>query len=202
MNKKVVDAFHCEYYVSEVWNQTFWRGHRVLKFPTDLIIYQEIIHEIRPRFIVECGTHEGGSAVFLGDMCELEGYGSVISIDVNAAARPAHSRVEYVTGDSRDGLLPARLNLHGRIMVILDSEHSREHVLKELAVWAPRVTPGSYLIIEDTNLGHPVRSNNPGPWEALDDWLPAHPEFEPDPYRERFGLTTNPRGYLRRRANP
>ena len=76
-------------------------------------------------------------------------------------------------------------------MVILDSDHSQAHVSAELSAYAPLVTPGCYLIVEDTCVnGHPLYPDHgPGPMEALDAFLPQHPEFEPDPAREKFMLT-------------
>jgi cephalosporin hydroxylase len=89
-----------------------------------------------------------------------------------------------------------------RRVVILDSDHSRAHVLAELAVLAPRVAPGGRLIVEDTNVnGHPVLpEHGPGPWEAVEEFLAANPEWERDRGREKFLLTYNPGGYLRRKA--
>jgi cephalosporin hydroxylase len=86
------------------------------------------------------------------------------------------------------------------VLVILDSDHSRAHVLRELELWHSVVSVGSYLIVEDTNIsGHPVADHRgPGPWEAVAEWLPEHPEFVPEPGREKFFLTFNPGGYLRR----
>src|SRR5262249_49042628 len=87
-----------------------------------------------------------------------------------------------------------------RIMVILDSDHSRDHVLAELREYADFVTPGSYLVVEDTNLsGHPVvRSFGPGPMEAIRDFLRERSDFEPDAEQEKFFMSFNPGGYLRR----
>ena len=86
-------------------------------------------------------------------------------------------------------------------MVVLDSAHDKPHVLRELDVWAQFVTPGCYLVVEDTNLnGHPVPGwDDGGPMEALDEWLPQHPEFEVDRSREKFFLTTQPKGFLIRK---
>ena len=86
-------------------------------------------------------------------------------------------------------------------MVVLDSDHSREHVLRELELYAPLVTPGCYLVVEDTNVnGHPVSPGfGPGPMEAVGDYLRTTDDFEVDRGREKFMLTFNPSGYLRRR---
>ena len=85
-------------------------------------------------------------------------------------------------------------------MVILDSDHTCEHVLSELRLYSDLVTPGSYLVVEDTNVnGHPVDpSFEPGPHEAVELLLPDHPDFTPDTECEKFFLTFNPGGYLLR----
>jgi len=85
--------------------------------------------------------------------------------------------------------------------VILDSDHSRDHVLDELRLYAPLVTSGSYVIVEDTNInGHPVLPQfGPGPMEALDEFLRESDEFSIDDQREKFFLTFNPRGFLLKR---
>ena len=86
------------------------------------------------------------------------------------------------------------------VLVVLDSDHRKEHVLEELRLYAPLVTPGSYLVVEDTILnGHPVSPDfGPGPMEAAEEFLRGNPEFTSDRRREKLYLTFNPKGYLRR----
>ena len=90
------------------------------------------------------------------------------------------------------------------VMVILDSDHTRDHVLAELRAYAPIVTPGQYLVVEDSNInGHPVFPGfGPGPMEALQAFLAETGEFEVDRSREKFLVTFNPGGYLRKRSGP
>jgi cephalosporin hydroxylase len=206
----IVDRFHRLYYEVAphlTWQNTFWMGHRVLKCPLDLWVYQEILHEVRPDLIIETGTAFGGSALYLAQVCDGVGLGRVITVDVVASVdRPSHPRITYLTGSSIDAAILAQLTDAARraerVMVILDSDHRRDHVLSELQLLGPLVTEGSYLIVEDTNVnGHPADSaHGPGPMEALDEFLAIPTDFVVDPEREKFLLSFNPRGFLRRTA--
>jgi cephalosporin hydroxylase len=179
------------------------------KCPQDLWVYQEILVETRPEVIVETGTAAGGSALYLASICDLLDRGEVITIDIlePTDALPRHPRISYLGGRSSvDPRLVAdvRDRVEGRrAMVILDSEHSRKHVLAELHAYAPLVAEGCYLVVEDTNLnGHPVTVYaRPGPWEAVDGFLAETTAFEVDRSREKLLLTFNPCGYLRRRED-
>lgn len=187
------------------WHQCTWMGVPTLKCPLDLWIYQEIIFSSRPDLIIECGTAYGGSALFLASLCQLLGHGNVVSIDIRPhASRPRHPRITYVLGDSTSPhVLETVRNLASKarsVMVLLDSDHRRDHVLQELRLYGPMVTVGHYLIVEDTNInGHPVLEDfGPGPMEAVCTYLQEESRFISDPTMERFGLSFNPRGYLKR----
>jgi cephalosporin hydroxylase len=169
--------------------------------------YQEILHDLRPDLVVETGTAYGGSALFLAHTLDLLGTGRVMTVDVEPRpGRPEHPRIEYVSGSSVDASVVAHLSHAAAqaktVMVILDSDHKRDHVLAELRNLGPLVTPGSFLIVEDTNLnGHPVEPDyGPGPMEAVNAFLSECGEFEIDPRWEKFFLSFSPRGYLRRRT--
>ncbi len=205
----LIDQFHALYYDSreQTWGETYWLGHHVLKCPLDLWIYQEILFEIRPRLIVETGTYLGGSALFLASICDLLGNGQVITIDsARQANLPRHPRITYLTGSSTSAKILRHVGKAAKgtspILVILDSGHGRDHVLAELNAYAPLVTPGSYLIVEDTNLNaHPVEpEHGPGPAEAVDAFLARNAAFFRDERREKLMLTFNPGGYLRKRV--
>jgi cephalosporin hydroxylase len=205
--RAVVNAFHELYYQSPARTlmNTYWFGVPVRKCPLDLWIYQELIAEQRPDVIIETGTAHGGSALFFASLCDLLGRGRVITVDVGLIeGRPEHERITYVHGSSvaDETVEEVKALAAGarRIMVVLDSDHRREHVLRELKLYSPLVSPGSYLIVEDTNInGHPVaRTYGPGPMEAVQEFLRGTSEFVPDREAEKFFLTFNPRGYLRR----
>lgn len=186
---------------------TRWMGHQTLKYPTDMWMYQELISELRPAVVLETGTFRGGSALFLATVMDGLREGRVISVDVSHADDlPRHDRVSYLTGSSVDpaiiAAVKAEIGAESRVLVILDSDHSRDHVLGEMEAYADLVPVGGYLVVEDTNVnGHPVWPDfGPGPMEAVDAFLARRSDFEIDPYRERLLSTANPRGYLRRVA--
>jgi cephalosporin hydroxylase len=188
------------------WRATYWFGVHTAKCPLDLWIFQEIISETRPDLIVEAGTHKGGSAHFLASICDILGNGEVVTIDViEQPDRPQHPRVTYLRGSSTDPEVAAQVRRRAeaveRVMVILDSDHSEAHVFDELCQFGPLVTPGCYLIVEDTIVnGNPVLPDfGPGPAEAVDRYLAREPSlFVVDRSREKFHLTFNSGGYLRK----
>ena len=205
----IVDAFHRLYYDQRVeGRQTVllsWFGHRILKCPFDIWTYQEIIHETRPELIVECGTRYGGGALYLASLLDLRGGpGQVLTIDITAMKhRPVHPRIRYVAGSTLDAAIVDQVRAAAagkRTMVILDSDHSAAQVTGELAIYPEFVSTGCYLIVDDANLGgHPVLpEHGPGPTEALDAWYPTQTDFVVDRSRERFMLSLNPRGFLKR----
>ncbi len=205
------DTWHRHFYASARHGQVFWRGIRLLKNPLDMVVYAELIHEVMPRVIVETGTRHGGSALFYADMMVAGGVPNplVITIDTvgEDALRPIDPRIVYLTGSSVD--LSIRDEVHRLvqerypILVTLDSDHHQDHVYAEVEAYNNLVNPGSYLIVEDTNFGNPVDIVEPhlhdlGPAAGLAKWLPDHPEFLVDKYRERFGVSFNPGAWLRR----
>jgi cephalosporin hydroxylase len=181
-----------------------WFGYRTLKCPMDLWTYQEILVEVRPDVVIECGTRHGGSAYYFASIMDLLGHGRIFTVDIEALkGRPVHPRITYISGSSTDEAIVARLRratAGKRTMVVLDSDHSERHVANELVAYQDMVSVGSYLIVEDTNVnGHPVRpEHGPGPMEALDGFLATTDDFVVDADRERFMMTLNPRGFLRR----
>ncbi|MBV9407621.1 MAG: class I SAM-dependent methyltransferase [Candidatus Eremiobacteraeota bacterium] len=205
-----IERFHELYYSR--WLSTgadtinaSWFGYQTLKCPLDLWLYQEILVRTRPDLVIETGTWSGGSALFLAMTLDRLGNGRVITIDTEPRpGRPVHPRIEYVTASSTDPQIAAHVHEAARgkrTLVILDSDHHAEHVYDELLAYSPLVAPGDYLIVEDTNVnGHPTfREFGPGPMEALQRFLAETDAFETDARCERFLMTLNPKGYLRRR---
>lgn len=206
---EIVEQFHKLYYSNgeRTWSgNTYWFGYKVLKCPLDLFIYQEIIYETRPDIIIETGTGDGGSTHFLASMCNFMNHGKIISIDTentnHKADLPKHERITYITGSSTSentiDQVKSLTNREHRIMVILDSDHHRNHVLNELNIYGHFVTKENYMIVEDTNLNHPNPIDFDGPMEAVEEFMKTSQDFTIDESKHRFYLTFNPRGYLKR----
>jgi cephalosporin hydroxylase len=196
------------FYDTGVWKRMHYRGVRILKLPSDLWNYQEIFAERRIEWVLETGTRHGGSALFFADLLHANrAGGKVISIDVDPAANAVgrHEAIEFLIGDSGSAEMAERLRgrlpaERGALFMILDSDHSKAHVLRELRALVPLLRRGDYLVVEDTCVnGHPVRPDfGPGPYEAVEEFLAGFPGgLAPDPAREaKFGMTFAPRGYF------
>lgn len=207
---EVIEAFHNVWRRRCINDQLDFLGVKACKSPMDLWVYQELIHEIRPELIIECGTYQGGSTLFLACMLELNDIiGMVLSIDTSPKDNlPEHPYISYVTGSSLDyGYEIAERFQTSRspCLVILDSNHTKSHVLKEMELYSRLVSVGSYLIVEDSDLnGHPT-GNMPywglgeaGPHEALEEFLETHDNFVVDKSREKFLVSVCTDGFLQR----
>jgi cephalosporin hydroxylase len=202
----IINRFHKLYYDSALLGgthkNTFFLGIPTRKCPLDVWLYQEIIYRLRPDVIIECGTSHGGSALYLASIFDLVDHGEIITIDIEDLPRPSHKRIKYLLGSSVSKEIVDKVKemIKGKekVMVILDSDHSKDHVFKELEIYNKFVTKGQYLIIEDTNVnGHPVYlEHGPGPMEALDEFLKNNNDFVESEEGSKFLLTFNPRGYL------
>jgi cephalosporin hydroxylase len=212
----IVEDFHALWYASAGASQVLWQGHPVLKNPFDLWIYQEIIFERQPDILIETGTHHGGSALFFAATAKLMDHSlRILTIDFNPKIGydPQLWGIEPVVGistttgthkliTSRIEQITRLLGRQPRVMIVLDSDHEKKNVLEELRLYTPFVTVGDYAVVEDTNVnGHPVfPTHGPGPFEAVEEFLRNSEHFERDHSREKFLLTFNPRGWLRRVA--
>ncbi len=211
----LIDAFHNFMYdvMGDSGTRSYfvsWLGYGMFKWPTDLWNYQQILVETQPAIIIETGTHRGGSAFFLATICDLLGHGDVISVDIDQSFSeffPRHPRITYMAGSSTDSAIikciKDRIGDRTNVLVILDSDHRCEHVLEELRIYSRFVPPNGHLIVEDTNInGHPAYAEfGPGPGEAVAAFLAENSEFYIDRNQERFFLTQNPNGFLRRRPS-
>jgi cephalosporin hydroxylase len=214
----VAQQFHHLYWHSNNWRWTFWQGVPTLKCPLDLWIYQELLWLVRPQLIVELGTWAGGSAFYLANMLDLQGAprsSQILTVDIldrdqiqphvadyagrasfPVRIRPEHDRITYLHGSSTDPEIVKKVHRAARrkapVLVFADSDHSTGHTAQELELYHDLVTPGSWFVMEDTD--------GEGPRLAVGRFLAAHPEFHADEQCEKFFMTFNPGGYLRRRA--
>jgi cephalosporin hydroxylase len=204
----ITRMFHTLYYGTgkRTWMQTTWLGTPLLKCPLDLWIYQEMIYELKPDVIIETGTHKGGSAMFMAYLLDSIGKGKIVTIDIAPLEMPKHPRVDYIIGsstaDETISKVKGMIKEGDKVLIILDSDHRRDHVLEELRKYNALATKGSYIIVEDSNVGgHPVyKRYGPGPYEAIEAFLSesAGKNFSIDKSREKFYLTFNPNGYLKK----
>lgn len=198
---KLTAEFHNRWFRAGTWPTVKWRGHTALKCPLDLWVYQEIVFERKPTNIIELGSKHGGTAMFLADLCELRNWGHVISVDIAECPCPRHPRIAWIKGDSVDGDTIRKvvgMCDDGPTMVIADSNHTEEHVLKELRQYSPFVSEGQYFIVEDTNHAVIHGREEGTPMAAVKRFLAENKDFRVDESRERFQLTFNPMGYLER----
>lgn len=189
--KTLVD-FH-KVYTKFATPEELWFGVPIQKMPTDLWIYQELINELRPDLIIETGTYYGGTALYLAMVCAALHYGEVVTIDINQKTYYTHNLVKRITGSSVSPQVYAqvlKLAKNKRVMVVLDSSKTKKHVLKELELYSPLIPVDGYIIVEHTT--------KRGVKGALLEFLKNNRKFESDRAREKFMLTDNPAGYLRR----
>ena len=169
-------------------------------------MYQELIERVRPDWIIETGSANGGRALFLASICELLDHGQVVSIDPHVAEnRAEHPRITYIEGQAQEPDTFARVQeIVGdapHALVVLGSlPGTNLRIEGEFKVYGPLVPVDSYVIVENTIVnGHPVWPGfGPGPLEAVKRILAQHGEFVADTAMEKYGLTFNPMGFLKR----
>jgi len=185
-------------------NRPKWRETEVDKFPQDLTLYAQVIFKRKPSFIIETGTAYGGSALFFGDMLLLSGGCRVFSVDVKARNAPSHPFVTYLEGSSVDEEILKHLRNEtkdGSVMVVLDSDHSKKHVLNELNAYADIVTTGQYLVVEDCYTRGPVKGRPEyyHPYLAVEEFLKTNDGFRKYDLEKQFIFAVTKNGWLRKK---
>lgn len=202
-------------------HQTNWFGEPILQLPQDMFALQEIMFITRPKYVIEIGVAWGGSLLFYATLMEVLGGERIIGVDIfipddlrqrlsafdrlfqritlieaSSVEQSTVEQIKSIVGDSRE------------VLIVLDSHHTHDHVLKELQLYAPLVGVGHYLVCADTIIEHlPQQKHRPRPWgpgnnakTALDQFLKRSGEFEVDKRLDnKLLLTCNPGGYLVRR---
>jgi cephalosporin hydroxylase len=211
------------------WNQKYgysfsWFGRPIIQLPEDMIRMQEVIYRVKPDVIIETGVAHGGSLIFYASLCKAMGRGRIVGIDIeirpdNHTAIASHELASYISliiGNSTDpeviGQIQAMIQPDESILVILDSNHTKQHVANELVAYSPVVTPDSYIVATDGIMrdlydvprgDHNWKLDNPA--VAAIEFAQSHPEFVLEqpawPFNEstlRDNLTHWPSAWLRR----
>lgn len=204
------EAYHRWYYDTEVWEDVRFLNVVTNKSVSDMWNYQEILTQLKPTVIVEFGTRFGGSALYFSVIGQAIVPGlKVLSVDVSHsevdASLAGHPGISLLLSSSTDpavaqAIAELRRQCPGPAFFILDSDHSKEHVLGELELLRDVTNEGDYVIVEDGNInGHPVLPNwGEGPTEALNAYFEKYPDdYLRDSQREaKFGFTFAPGGFL------
>ena len=195
-----------------------WMGLPIIQMPEDIVLTQEIMWETKPDFVIEAGIAWGGSLALYAAFQQLQGFGKVIGIDVTIPAHnreailstPVSSRISLVEGSSSDpeiyNQIVAQIPEGSNILLVLDSNHTHEHVLAELKLWSPLLQKGNYIIVSDTIVEEiPEQKHRPRPWGPGNNPMTGMREFlrgsdrftSTNNYSDRAFTSFNPSGYLK-----
>lgn len=197
-----------------------WMGRPIIQLPQDMMAMQEILWDVKPDLVIEAGIAHGGSILYYASILQLLGHGEVIGIDVDIRAHnraaievhPMSKRVRLIEGSSiaQEVIEKVRGLAQGkRVVVVLDSNHTQDHVLAELLAYGPLVCIGGYCVVMDTLIEDmPDRFFGDRPWghgnnpkTAVHQFLSSHPGFEIDKdIDHKLLISVAPDGYLRRVA--
>jgi len=195
-----------------------WMGRPIIQLPQDMMAMLEIIWRIKPDLVIECGIAHGGSILYYASLLELQGHGEVLGIDRDIRAHnreaieahPMSKRVTMIEGSSLDPQVASQVQAAAagkKVIVVLDSNHTHEHVLQELRLYAPLVSVDSYCVVMDTIVEDMSDDAFPDrPWGKGDNpktavwaFLKESQAFEIDSELEnKLLITVAPDGYLRR----
>lgn len=195
-----------------------WLGIPIIQFPSDLMAFQEIVFSTKPSLIIECGVARGGSAVFWASMQMLSGITpNVIAVDIEIrphaheaiASSTFREGIHLIQGSSIDPITASKvrgmINKNDKVMVVLDSNHTYEHVRDELMLYAELVSKGSFLLVLDTVIEDlPIDATRPwgpgaSPQTAVVEFMSNRDDFKNESEIERkIGITVAPKGYWKK----
>jgi cephalosporin hydroxylase len=201
----------------KVMYEPTWLGRPIIQFANDIVAIQEILWNVQPDLVIETGVAHGGSLILSASILQLIGRGRVLGVDIEIRPHnleainnhPLRHRIDLIEGSSIASETFAAVLPHAnsakKIMVILDSNHSAAHVRREMELYAPLVSVGSYLVVHDgaqawvseIPRGKPEWKDD-HPLIAIHGFLKENRQFDVDPSCSRFGVTSSPSGFLKR----
>ncbi|MBX2921424.1 MAG: cephalosporin hydroxylase family protein [Chitinophagaceae bacterium] len=218
--KKLADDFFLESVKAGYSYNFSWMGRPIIQYPQDMIAMQEIIWNIQPDLIIETGIAHGGSLIFYASLLELIGKGEILGIDIDIRAHnkkeienhPMFKRIKILEGSSISNEIIDKVKVHAEgkknILVVLDSNHTHDHVLKELELYSPFVSKGSYAIVFDTvvedmpadyDWGSRPWGKGNSPKTAAEAFLKKNADFKVDESIDaKLIISVAPGGYLKR----
>ncbi len=225
LNTKLLESAAAFNTVSNSFQYSYnfsWMGRPIIQYPQDMIAMQEIIWSIKPDLIIETGIAHGGSLIYYASLLELMGDGKVLGIDIDIRRHnrtaieqhPMYKRIEMIEGSSIDTLLFEKVKSfakpYKRIIVVLDSNHTHEHVISELNLYSTLVNPGSYIVVFDTIVEDLPEGyfSEERPWgignnpkTAVHEFLKTNTDFEIDSaINNKLLISVAPDGYLKRKS--
>lgn len=195
-----------------------WLGIPIIQYPQDIIAYQEIIWNVKPDLIIETGIARGGSLIFSASILEMIGKGKVVGIDVDIREHnkraiekhPLKNRIKMIEGSSIDEKIVRTVHRLARrkkkILLMLDSNHTHDHVLNELRLYSSLVSKNSYIVVFDSVIEDlPDNLNKNRPWgkgnnpkTAILQFLKENNRFVMDEQiKNKLAISATPYGYLR-----
>ncbi len=198
-----------------------WMGVPIIQMPADVMATQEVVWNTKPDVIIETGVARGGSMIFMASLLKVIGKGKVVGVDIDIRAHnrdsiekhPLSPLITLIEGPSTTtetlAKVRAEIPAGASVMVVLDSDHGRDHVLEELRCYGPLVTEGQYIVVADTVLGRADMSQTPTkrskiwypgdePYAALNTYLKETDRFETDEaLNSKLVLSSSPGGYLK-----
>jgi cephalosporin hydroxylase len=217
--RSAAETFNVESNTAQYSYNFSWLGRPIIQYPQDMIAMQEIIWEIKPDLIIETGIAHGGSLIYYASLLELIGEGEVLGIDIDIRdhnkkeieKHPLFKRIKMIEGSSISQEIVNKVKTLAvgkqRILVCLDSNHTHEHVLQELELYAPFVTQGSYIVVFDTIVEDLPDNYLPGrawargdnPKTAVWEFLKKNDHFTIDKdIDNKLLISVAPEGYLKR----
>lgn len=194
-----------------------WLGIPIIQNPYDIVLMQELIFELKPDIIVETGIAHGGSLIYYSSLLELIGKGKIIGIDVDIRQHnrvliekhPMMKRIELIEGSSVDPAIVKKvkslIKKTDTVLVILDSDHRKPHVLAEMNMYADLVSIGSYVVVFDTTMrdlaglkGATEHFRANSAMDAVEEFIAKNDNFIIDKSKNKYYVSSCRNGFIKK----